>query len=119
MQTRRGVARSGAGNGIDDGLETRRWNGTKSAFADCTSAIGADSKNSARGKGSDVLVSGRIQPSPGTGEGGEPKRAGRGREAEVGTRDRLLMRQRLQLFSTWHSALGTCFSVVATGHTDR
>jgi hypothetical protein len=28
---------------IDDGLETRRWNGTKSAFADCASGTGADS----------------------------------------------------------------------------
>jgi len=24
-----------------DGLETRRWNGTKSAFADCASDLGA------------------------------------------------------------------------------
>jgi hypothetical protein len=28
-------------SGVDDGLKTRRWNGTKSAFADCTSDAGA------------------------------------------------------------------------------
>ena len=31
--------------GRDDGLKTRRWNGTKSAFADCTSRMGAGSRN--------------------------------------------------------------------------
>ena len=37
--------------GRDDGLETRRWNGTKSAFADCTSRMGAGSRNPRAGEG--------------------------------------------------------------------
>ena len=33
-------ATEGLGRGLGkDGLETRRWNSTKSAFADCTSAM--------------------------------------------------------------------------------